>query len=93
LTWATSESEIASGGAWASGILDGEMRRLAAALDWELSAVSSAPGLGRGSGTFLASDLPDLAPCLSDFLSSECVDFLPAVFELWLVDAFSAAAT
>jgi hypothetical protein len=67
------------------------MRRLAAAL----TALSSLLGLARGTGTFLASDLPDLVPCLEDFLSSECdpVDFLPAVFELWFVDAFSAAAT
>ena len=68
------------------------MRRAAAAL----SALSSLPGLARGTGTFLASDLLDLMPCLAaDFLSSECdsADFLPAAFEPWLVDAVSAAAT
>ncbi len=71
------------------------MRRLAAAL----SALSSLLGLARGTGTFLASDLPDFSdftPCLdADFLSPECdpVDFLPAVFDPWTVDAFSAAAT
>jgi hypothetical protein len=67
------------------------MRRLAAAP----AALSSLIGLARGTGTFLASDLPDFASCLEDFLSSECeaTDFLPAVFEPWTVDAFSAAAT
>jgi hypothetical protein len=67
------------------------MRRLAAAL----SALSSLLGLARGTGTFLASDLPAFAPCLeAGFLSSECeaVDFLPVVLEPWLVDAVSAAA-
>jgi hypothetical protein len=67
------------------------MRRLAAALP----ALSFLLGRARGTGTFLASDLPDFGPCLEDFLSSECeaADFLPAVFEPWLVDVFSAAAT
>jgi hypothetical protein len=70
---------MSGGGAWASGILFGEMRRLAAL------SLSSLLGLARGTGTFLASDLPDLTPCLEAdfFLSSECetADFLPAVFE------------